>query len=196
MTRSTRRAETSRQSRRLLVEAATALFAERGYRRTTFEDIATRSGVSRGSIPWHFGSKEGLLAAVVEDIATRLTTTAGALDPGTVDQVLATLTAFTRAPSTGLFAKLIVEAEDPDAPLREVYVGLHNAIRAQVRAWVTRLPRPDGVGAEELSTVLLGVVIGIHQQWRVAPGAVDLDRTYATLAALLRSAGITAPTAQ
>ncbi|WP_181043829.1 hypothetical protein V5P93_005692 [Actinokineospora auranticolor] len=45
-----------------------------------------------------------------------------------------------------------------------------------------------------MGTVLLGVVIGIHQQWRVAPEAVDLDRTYATFAALLRSAGITAPT--
>ncbi|MCP2272698.1 transcriptional regulator, TetR family [Actinokineospora diospyrosa] len=184
----------TQESRRLLVEAATALFAERGYRRTTFEDIAARSGVSRGSIPWHFGGKEGLLAAVVDDLVVRLAAAAGTLDPGTVDQVLGTLTAFTRAPSTGLFAKLMVEADDPGSPLRQVYVGLHDALRGQVRAWVTRLPLPDGVGGEELSTVLLGAVIGIHQQWRVAPEAVDLDRTYSTLAALLRSAGITAPT--
>ncbi|GAA2986244.1 TetR family transcriptional regulator [Actinokineospora diospyrosa] len=194
MTRATRRAEMTQESRRLLVEAATALFAERGYRRTTFEDIAARSGVSRGSIPWHFGGKEGLLAAVVDDLVVRLAAAAGTLDPGTVDQVLGTLTAFTRAPSTGLFAKLMVEADDPGSPLRQVYVGLHDALRGQVRAWVTRLPLPDGVGGEELSTVLLGAVIGIHQQWRVAPEAVDLDRTYSTLAALLRSAGITAPT--
>ncbi|PPK65571.1 helix-turn-helix domain-containing protein [Actinokineospora auranticolor] len=193
MTRSTRRAETTRESRRLLLEAATALFAERGYRRTTFEDIAARSGVSRGSIPWHFGSKEGLLAAVVDDIVVHLAAVAGSLDPGTVDQVLDTLTAFTRAPSTGLFAKLMVEADDPESPLRETYAGLHDALRVQVRAWVARLPLPEGVAAEELGTVLLGAVIGIHQQWRVAPGAVDLDRTYATFAALLRSAGITAP---
>src|SRR5215210_270701 len=56
----------SARSRRALVDAATTLFAERGYRDTSVQAIGERAGVSRGSIFWHFGSKEGLLWAVVK----------------------------------------------------------------------------------------------------------------------------------
>src|SRR2546423_1737224 len=58
--------EQSARSRKALVEAATTLFAERGYGETSVQAIGERAGVSRGSIFWHFGSKEGLLWAVVE----------------------------------------------------------------------------------------------------------------------------------
>jgi TetR/AcrR family acrAB operon transcriptional repressor len=56
-----------------------------------------------------------------------------------------------------------------------------------VRAKIEEVDLPDGVGAEELSTVLLGAIMGIHLQWRIAPDAVDLERTYSTVGALLRS---------
>ncbi|MCP3804842.1 TetR/AcrR family transcriptional regulator [Allokutzneria sp. A3M-2-11 16] len=186
-TTSGRRAETTRESRRLLITAAAGLFAERGYRQTTFEDIATRSGVSRGSIPWHFGNKEGLLGAVVEHVVAEL-------EPpgtGTLGETLDALVEFTKSPSSKLFVTLIAEAVEPDSPLHKWYADLHRALRGQVSAWVARADLPDGVGVEGLSTVVLGVIMGVHQQWRIAPDAVDLDATYATLGALLRSAGVT-----
>ncbi|MEU1729023.1 helix-turn-helix domain-containing protein [Nonomuraea sp. NPDC005692] len=62
----TRRAQTSHDSCELILAVAAELFAEKGYRQTTFGDVAMRSGISGGSIPWHFGSKEGLLLAVLE----------------------------------------------------------------------------------------------------------------------------------
>ncbi|MER6580231.1 TetR family transcriptional regulator [Nonomuraea sp. NPDC001023] len=34
--------------------------------------MAARSGISRGSIPWHFGGKEGLLLAVLERSVARV----------------------------------------------------------------------------------------------------------------------------
>src|SRR5688500_11779761 len=58
--------EQSERSQDALIHAATSLFAERGYRGTSVQAIGERAGVSRGSIFWHFGSKEGLLWAVVE----------------------------------------------------------------------------------------------------------------------------------
>lgn len=64
--------------RERLVDAAFALFGERGFERTTVDDIAERAGVGRTTFFRHFGSKEqvifpdhdGLLAA----IRTRLST--------------------------------------------------------------------------------------------------------------------------
>jgi TetR/AcrR family transcriptional regulator, acrAB operon repressor len=191
--RATRRAETTQESRRLLITAATELFAERGYRQTTFEDIATRSGVSRGSIPWHFGNKEGLLAAVIEHVTEELRTGASALEPGRLDQALHAVVAFTRSPSTKLFITLMAEAVEPDSALHKWYADLHKALRDHARSWVEQAELPDGVGAEELSTILLGTIMGIHQQWRISPDAVDLERTYATVGALLRSVGLGMP---
>ncbi len=52
---------------------------------------------------------------------------------------------------------------------------------------------PDGAGVEELSTILVGVVMGVHQQWRIALDAVDLERTYATLGTVLRAVGLDTP---
>jgi AcrR family transcriptional regulator len=67
-----RQAEMSAESRARLLEAAWELFAEDGARKTTVQAIAERARISRGSIAWHFGSKQGLVVAVVEDAFAQL----------------------------------------------------------------------------------------------------------------------------
>lgn len=49
--------------------AASALFFEQGVARTTIDEIAETAGVSVGSVYVHFGSKEALYLALVEDAA-------------------------------------------------------------------------------------------------------------------------------
>lgn len=66
-----RREELGVESRRRIVEAASALMAERGFAGTSIAAVSQRSGLPSGSIYWHFESKEALLAAVVEDGARR-----------------------------------------------------------------------------------------------------------------------------
>ena len=41
-------------------DAALELFATQGYAETTFEDIAAKAGLSKGSIPYYFGTKRSL----------------------------------------------------------------------------------------------------------------------------------------
>lgn len=48
-----------------LVEAALALFSERGFAATRLEDVAARAGVSKGTVYLYFDSKEQLFEAVV-----------------------------------------------------------------------------------------------------------------------------------
>ena len=50
--------------REAILEAAGQCFEEHGYAGTTIELIAARSGASNGSIYHHFGSKDGILAAL------------------------------------------------------------------------------------------------------------------------------------
>jgi AcrR family transcriptional regulator len=62
----TRRAERAEATRRRVVEAASRLFAERGYRATTIESIADAADVSVETIYKRFGTKAGLLKAARE----------------------------------------------------------------------------------------------------------------------------------
>jgi AcrR family transcriptional regulator len=59
-----RRRDASR-SRELLLEAAVALFAERGFDGTTVRDLGERAGVDPALISRYFGSKTGLYIATV-----------------------------------------------------------------------------------------------------------------------------------
>ena len=51
-------------TRERILEAATDLIAENGYKETTTKDIATKAGVSEMSVFRHFGSKKAILEAV------------------------------------------------------------------------------------------------------------------------------------
>ena len=53
--------------REQIIEAATAVFAEYGYAGGSVRTIADRIGVSPASLLQHFGSKEGLLMAVLAE---------------------------------------------------------------------------------------------------------------------------------
>lgn len=63
--------ERSRVSTRKLVQAAAELVAERGYERTTLAAIGKRAGYSPGLVTLHFGSKEGLLWAVIDTMTVQ-----------------------------------------------------------------------------------------------------------------------------
>lgn len=145
----TRREQTSHESSELILRAAAELFAEKGYRQTTFADVAERSGISRGSIPWHFGSKEGLLLAVLERSVDLIR---GGLveEPGEraepeevaagFDRLLGGADALFAQPTTKLFVTLLVEALEPGSPIHGRYVEIHNTLRDHCRRWLERLP--------------------------------------------------------
>lgn len=61
------RAEQKVQTRAALLEAARALFVERGFERTTIRDVAARAGVATGTVFVHLPSKAALLAATLDD---------------------------------------------------------------------------------------------------------------------------------
>jgi len=63
--------ERSVRTRERILEAAVECLAEHGYSLTTTVKIQEIAGVSRGRLLHHFPSKEELLAAAVEHLATR-----------------------------------------------------------------------------------------------------------------------------
>jgi TetR/AcrR family transcriptional regulator, acrAB operon repressor len=191
-----RREQTSGESRELILTAAAELFATKGYRQTTFADVAERSGISRGSIPWHFGSKEGLLLAVLERSMDLLHASLDdAPDPSPVtglDRMMKRLDGLFAQPTTKLFVTLLVEALEPDSPIRDRYVAIHDTLRGHCKLWLDRFAPLADVSTEALAVAIVGAGIGIHQQWLVAPDRVDIGQSLAALRALV--AGIVSAT--
>jgi AcrR family transcriptional regulator len=60
-----KRPPTQAETRRLLLDTAGAVFAERGYRATTVRTICQRAGVNIAAINYHFGDKEHLYLEVL-----------------------------------------------------------------------------------------------------------------------------------
>ena len=60
------------QSREALIDAAATLFAARGPGAVALREVARHAGVSYALIHRHFGTKEGLLAAVLDDLTKDL----------------------------------------------------------------------------------------------------------------------------
>lgn len=172
------------------MRAAAEVIGERGFRRATIAEIAERAGISRGSIPWHFGNKEGLLAAVIEqfidDVADRFVVN----EPGSAREIAGALDAamlFVQVPEIRWLIMVIAEAIEEDSSLAPWYAKLHEAMRAQIRGWVRPEHLPDGVTPDGWAIVVMAAVMGIHQQWRISPDAVDLNHAASTLETLVLS---------
>jgi len=58
------------RTRRRLIEAAAQVISEKGYDRTSLEEVAARAGMSRGAIHGNFESRDELFLAVVEGLWT------------------------------------------------------------------------------------------------------------------------------
>jgi len=79
-------AERTAETRRRVTAAVVECIGELGFQRTTGAEIARRAGVSWGAVQHHFGDKNGILAAVLEDSFHRFAEVLGR--PASVDAPL------------------------------------------------------------------------------------------------------------
>ena len=78
-------AERTEATRAALLEAARALFAERGYAATAAEEVVRRAGVTRGAMYHHFRDKKALFRAVHEQIEEEMVVAIGQRITGMTD---------------------------------------------------------------------------------------------------------------
>ncbi|MHA7652830.1 TetR family transcriptional regulator [Mycobacterium sp. ML4] len=186
------KAAQSAQTRKRLIDAASELFAEQGYAGTSILHIAERSGISRGSVAWHFGSKDGLLWAVVEEAFAQWETTVLVPDVGDaigLDAVRAALRSHRRflegdTARLRLFYVLMFDAIGPRDDLRVRFAQLHTHLRNLCEKWIAAGQKAGEIRADAdpraVVTVLIGAVGGIAYQRLIDP-ELDLDPLYRSL---------------
>jgi len=75
----------SEATRTALLETATSMFAERGFARTSLDDIAVATQVTRGAVYHHFESKQAVFEAVFDALEQDMTTRVAAAAAGQPD---------------------------------------------------------------------------------------------------------------
>jgi AcrR family transcriptional regulator len=188
--------EQALQSREKLIDAATALFAEHGYRDTSVQAIGEQAGVSRGSIFWHFGSKEGLLWAVVERAFTAWEAETLVPDIGDTTGMEAVRRALRshRTFLTGdtaalkLFYTLMFEALGPRPELAGEFARLHRELRRMSVGWIAAGSAAGDLRSdldpETVVTLMTAALGGIVYQY-LLDDTLDLDALYGGLEQVL-----------
>ncbi len=185
-----RREESARESRRRLLDAATELVAEGGPRAASVQAVADRAGISRGSVAWHFGSKDGLIAEVVEQAFRtaeeeyrRRLGESGALS---FDLLIDAHLAVVNAPCGRVFAAVLPEVMRGESPLREAYLRGYERTRQQWIGYLEQLvaASPGLPDAKDLATILFSSGVGVNTL-HTLDSLVDREGGFAALKQLL-----------
>ncbi len=150
----------------MLIEAGLACLAEGGIRAFTVDNICKRAEVSRGLITHHFGSKDGLLAAVYAAAYKPLLDAIGPQDgpppalPALLD-ILFSQVNYTRE-SVNIWLAIWGEAATNPA-IRDGHRALYGAYRAAVEAAIADHARARGLTVEAgaLAVSVIGLVDGL-----------------------------------
>ncbi|MFT4049707.1 MAG: TetR family transcriptional regulator [Solirubrobacterales bacterium] len=186
----TQRQEQADAARASLIEAASVLFAERGYHDSSVAEIGARAGVSRGLVNHHFGSKENLLTAVIE--AHIADWEQGVVAPAIAGKrglealhaiLFAHLEQAKRRPKHMLLLyRLMAEASDPRNTIDEEFAALHKRWRALGKHWWDQGVEDGEIDAsidqDANASLIIGGARGITFDWLTAPGSFDLDAAY------------------
>jgi AcrR family transcriptional regulator len=191
-------AERRDESERALVRAAVALVAEEGVSASTFEAIARRSGYSRGLVGQRFGSKLGLIEAVIAYLHDGRESFADAAKlngrPG-LEALLTYADHYLRRLAhmgeVRAYFRLLSWAVADISAFRSVFAGEHDRIRDRFEGWVRQGQaegqiRPD-LDARAAAVMVGGQLLGLTIQVLIDP-AMDLDPIRVTYLATLRQA--------
>jgi AcrR family transcriptional regulator len=174
---------TADQRRSQLFDVALQLFAERGYRATTMDDIAEAAGVTKPLLYQHFSSKRALYLLLAESVAQEMLesiTQASAAAEGPRQQVEMGFAAYFRLVATRepafrlLYGRDNGDDEELGLALRRVEDGVAEAIDPLIDAGL------DDDHRRLLAYAVVGMTEGVSRHWlaqrAAAAAAGDDDR--------------------
>jgi len=174
--------------RQQLVDIAAELFAQTGFRGTGLAAVADAAGVTPAGVLHYFGSKTGLLQAVLEkhyegelpklEQASRMHSPEGLIRifevvvEGLVD----------RPGLARLFSVLVAENLAPDDPAHANFVLRYASLRRAFVDWLERAKQEGSVrrdvDSDSLAVEMVAFMDGVQLQWLIDSDAVDLRACY------------------
>lgn len=178
-----------------IVAAAREVLAERGFHGASISLIAERSGISPSGVQHHFGSKEDILLAAIEDrfewyriwMRTRI-------DRGdnSLETHVALMQQFADTPSDMAWHVALAGASiDAAHPAHDWFDKRYDLIREVITAQVSADQESgivrDDLSAENVAIGLIALTEGILLQWLRAPDKFDAVGAMRTQTEALRA---------
>jgi AcrR family transcriptional regulator len=189
--------ERKAETRARLLAAAAELFAEHGVDAVSVDAVADAAGRTSGAVYAHFGSKQGLLLALLDEWKHSLVTVLAAefeLAVGIEDRLRAVAANVIAEPSEETRRLLLLEHElwlragrDPEVAeaLRARLRESHDRMTRGFATWMDGGVIPATAPAGDIATAFRAVVLGLVMQRRVDPDGVDLASVEHALATVL-----------
>ena len=162
---------------------AAEMFARDGFRGTSLPAVAARAGISEPGLLHHFGSKAGLLLAVIE--RRDLDSEAFAMELLGMEPSgrLRAMPEFARrnkerAGLAKLFTVLVAESLEPGAPGHRHFVERYRAMRAIVADSI-RSAQAAGLARQDIdppakAAEIIATLDGLQTQWLLDPDTIDI----------------------
>ncbi|NLE82851.1 MAG: TetR/AcrR family transcriptional regulator [Rhodococcus sp.] len=179
------------EQRRHILDVAIDVFGRLGNRGASLREIANRAGMSQAGVLHHFGSKDGLLMAVLadrDDEHGRIDSVAG----GVAELRSLLLQAQNNPGLTQLFTTIAAEATDPDHPAHAFMVERYRRTVSTFTAAVDAGKR-DGdldehVNSEALARLMIAAMDGLQTQGLIEGDDVDVLASFDVLVESLTTA--------
>lgn len=192
-TQQERRADT----RERLLGAAALLFAEHGVDAVSVDTVAEAAGRTSGAVYDHFGSKQGMLLALLDEGAQSLVTVIAAefeLAADIDDRLRAVAANVVTHPSEQTRRLMRLERElwlragrdeEVATALRERAREAHDRMARGFATWMAEGIIPADASADTLATVFGALVVGLEMRQRAEPGVLDVDEVARALGSVL-----------
>jgi AcrR family transcriptional regulator len=187
------------QTRARLLQAAAEVYALHGFAGATLDDVAAQAGLTKGAVYDHFGSKENLLLALMQEyLAGQLTAQLALFDREriTSERPLAGsedwMGRLQENPDRfRLFVELWSHAQH-DERLRLHLAGALRALHATFAGFASESAtdagvQPPGEAAEQFANVTLGLGVGLAMLKLADPDSVPDGLLGAVLSMLVRT---------
>jgi AcrR family transcriptional regulator len=170
------------RTRTVVLDAAAALLAERGYTGFTMDTLVERTGVSKTTMYKHWPSRTALIVATVRQLtATPVMPDTGSIRSDLIAMALDSLDAYRGPRWPGLASVLEAAGHDPElhAALRSIPAAGLSQVKTLLERAVQQGQLRPGIDTETAVTVLVGAIFfrlrlaDLPQVKREVPGIID-----------------------
>lgn len=175
-------------SRERILAAATEVFSTRGYAGAGVDRLAEKSGIAKTAIYYHFGNKEGLLAAVLERAATQWidgiqsAARQGGNPLQRLDRALAGMRAMLeeRPWIYKLFQILALEVAEEKPEIRATLRAILDKARGAITEGMSDALGVEVPGADQIAGLMLSILDGISLGMQIDEN-LSLDDAFSEL---------------
>lgn len=187
-------------SRQRVIDAAIKCILDRGFYRASSNAIAEAAGVSWGVIQYHFGNRETLMLAVLEEGARRLNETVLTADitghtlTERVEQYMNILARYYGSPDYLVFIQVLINlTHDPrtSQQTRDTMTRINEAANPELRRLQRKVLAGTGIRRPAVRSLLFHALRGLalsHTMLATLPDQQDQSRQFAEQHRLLAEA--------